>query len=52
MMFGQLFRKINLMNLVTIFTQLTAGIFGTCNHVTSMLFRIKNAVETVLTTTK
>ena len=28
----------------------TAGILGTCNHVTGMLFRIENAVQTGLTT--
>ena len=28
----------------------TAGILGTCNHVTCMLFRIDNAVQTGLTT--
>ena len=42
------------MSLVAIPTQLTvlctAGILGTCNHVTGMLFRIENAVQTGLTT--
>ena len=28
----------------------TAGILGTCNHVTGMLFRIENAIQTGLTT--
>ena len=28
----------------------TAGILGTCNHITGMLFRIENAVQTGLTT--
>ena len=28
----------------------TAGILGTCNHVTGMLFRIENTVQTGLTT--
>ena len=52
MKFGQLFRKINLMSLDhyihSAYCTCTTEILGTCNHVTGILFRIENVVQTGL----